>query len=63
MPSEIVADTRLIKDVIDKRDLPPIREPSWLEQTWLDTVRAINRTFETVSATGRQPIAEALLAR
>ena len=57
---EIVADTRLIKDVIDKRDLPPIREPSWLEQTWLDTVRAINRTFETVSATGRQPIAEAL---
>ncbi len=57
---EIVADTRLIKDVIDKRDLPPIREPSWLEQTWLDVVRAINRTFETVSATGRQPIAEAL---
>lgn len=56
---EIVADTRLIKDVIDKRDLPPIREPSALERTWLDTVRAIQRTFETVSATGRQPIAEA----
>jgi two-component system sensor histidine kinase ChvG len=57
---EAVADTRLIKDVIDKRDLPPIRDPSWLEQAWLDTVRAINRTFETVSATGRQPIGEAL---
>ncbi len=57
---EIVADTRLIKDVINASNLPPIREPSWMEQTWLDTVRAINRTFETVSATGRQPIAEAL---
>ncbi|MEQ1782108.1 MAG: ATP-binding protein [Hyphomonadaceae bacterium] len=57
---EIVADTRLIKDVINASNLPPIREPSWLEKTWLDTVRAINRTFETVSATGRQPIAEVL---
>jgi two-component system, OmpR family, sensor histidine kinase ChvG len=57
---EVVADTRLIKDVINASDLPPIREPSALEKTWLETVRAINRTFETVSATGRQPIAEAL---
>lgn len=57
---EIVADTRLIKDVINASNLPEIRQPSWLEKTWLDTVRAINRTFETVSATGRQPIAEAL---
>lgn len=56
---EIVADTRLIKDVIDASNLPDIRQPSGLEQTWLDIVRAINRTFETVSATGRQPIAEA----
>ncbi len=57
---EIVADTRLIKDVINASNLPEIREPSWLERTWLETVRTINRTFETVSATGRQPIAEAL---
>ena len=57
---EIVADTRLIKDVINASNLPEIREPSWLERTWLDTVRAINRTVETVSATGRQPIAEVL---
>jgi two-component system sensor histidine kinase ChvG len=55
-----VADTRLLKDVINESDLPPLREPSWLERTWLDTVRAINRTFESVSATGRQPIAEVL---
>lgn len=57
---EIVADTRLIKDVINASNLPEIREPSWLERTWLETVRTINRTVETVSATGRQPIAEAL---
>ena len=57
---EIVADTRLIKDVINASNLPEIREPSWFERTWLETVRAINRTVETVSATGRQPIAEAL---
>lgn len=57
---EIVADTRLIKDVINASNLPEIRQPSWLEKTWLEAVRAINRTFETVSATGRQPIAEAL---
>jgi len=57
---EIVADTRLIKDVINASNLPEIREPSWLERTWLETVRTINRTFETVSATGRQPIAEVL---
>ncbi len=54
---EIVADTRLLKDKIDRKDLPEIREPNWIEQTWLDLVRTANRTFE--SATGRQGIAEA----
>jgi len=53
---EIVADTRLLKDEIDRKDLPEIREPSWFERTGLDLVRAIQRTFE--SATGRQGIAE-----
>lgn len=54
---EIVADTRLLKDKIDRKDLPEIRDPNWFERTWFDTVRAITRTFE--SATGRQGIAEA----
>ena len=54
---EIVADTRLLKGEIDRKDLPEIRDPNWIEQTWLDTVRTITRTFE--SATGRQGIAEA----
>ncbi|OYX49708.1 MAG: histidine kinase [Alphaproteobacteria bacterium 32-64-14] len=53
---EVVADTRLLKDEIDRKDLPEIREPSWFERTGLDVVRAIQRTFE--SATGRQGIAE-----
>ena len=56
---ELVADTMLLKDEIELRDLPPIREPSMIERAWLDAVRFANRTFETVSATGRQPIAEA----
>ncbi len=55
---EVVADTRLLKDVIEGKDLPAIREPNWMERTWLDTVRTVSRTFETVG-TGRQPIAEA----
>jgi two-component system sensor histidine kinase ChvG len=56
---ELVADTMLLKDEIELRDLPPIREPSSFERAWLDFVRLANRTFETVSAAGRQPIAEA----
>ena len=56
---ELVADTMLLKDEIELRDLPPIREPSSIERGWLDFVRLANRTFETVTATGRQPIAEA----
>jgi two-component system sensor histidine kinase ChvG len=56
---ELVADTQLLKDEIDLKDLPPIREPNAFERSWLDFVRLANRTFETVSAAGRQPIAEA----
>ncbi len=56
---ELVADTMLLKDEIELRDLPAIREPSPFERAWLDFVRLANRTFETVSAAGRQPIAEA----
>ncbi len=56
---ELIADTMLLKDEIDLKDLPPIREPSWFERSWLDLVRLANRTFETVSTAGRQPIAEA----
>ncbi len=47
---ELVADTMLLKDEIELRDLPPIREPSAFERAWLDFVRLANRTFETVSA-------------
>ncbi len=56
---QLVADTMLLKDEIELKDLPPIREPNAIERAWLDAVRFANRTFETVSATGRQPIAEA----
>lgn len=55
---DIVADTRLLKDEIDRKDLPEIRTPNWFEQTWFDFVRFSNRTFETVG-TGRPSIAEA----
>ena len=54
---DIVADTQLLKDQIAGKDLPAIREPSWIERGWLDVVRGVSRTFET--ATGRQGIAEA----
>ncbi len=56
---ELVADTALLKDEIESEELPPIREPNAFERAWLDFVRLANRTFETVSATGRAPIAEA----
>ncbi|MDP3738072.1 MAG: ATP-binding protein [Hyphomonadaceae bacterium] len=45
--AETIADTALLKDEIDRKDLPPIREPSGLEQSWLDFVRGANRFFET----------------
>ena len=45
--AETVADTALLKDEIDRKDLPPIRKPSSLEQTWLNFVRGANRAFES----------------
>jgi two-component system, OmpR family, sensor histidine kinase ChvG len=56
---ELVADTLLLKDEIDKRDLPPIKQPSGIERGWLDFVRAANRTIESVNLGGRPSIAEA----
>ena len=57
---ELVADTTPAQGR-DRRSATCRRSASQagFERTWLDTVRAINRTFETVSAAGRQPIAEA----
>jgi two-component system sensor histidine kinase ChvG len=54
-----IADTALLKDEIDKKDLPPIKQPSDLEKAWLDFVRLANRTIEGISNAGRSPIAEA----
>jgi two-component system sensor histidine kinase ChvG len=54
-----VADTVLLNDQIDRRDLPPIKEPTAWERAWLDFVRGANRTFENISQAGRPPIAEA----
>jgi two-component system, OmpR family, sensor histidine kinase ChvG len=56
---EPIADTALLKDEIDKKDLPPIKQPSDLEKAWLDFVRTANRTIEGISNAGRSPIAEA----
>ena len=56
---ELVADTLLLKDEIDKRDLPPIKQPSGIERFWLDFVRAANRTIESVNLGGRPSSAEA----
>jgi len=56
---ELVADTALLKDEIDKKDLPPIKQPSDLEKAWLDFVRTANRTIEGISNAGRGSIAEA----
>lgn len=56
---ELVADTLLLKDEIDEKDLPPIKQPSGLERGWLDFVRTANRTIETINLGGRPSIAEA----
>jgi two-component system sensor histidine kinase ChvG len=54
-----VADTVLLNDQIDRKDLPEIKEPSAWERGWLDFVRGANRTFENISQVGRPRIAEA----
>lgn len=56
--AEAVADTALLKDEIDRKDLPPIRKPSELELTWLNFVRGANRFFES-SLSAVRGIAEA----
>ncbi len=56
---QVVADTLLLKDEINQQDLPPIKQPTGMERTWLDFVRGANRTFETISLAGRPQIAEA----
>jgi two-component system, OmpR family, sensor histidine kinase ChvG len=55
---EQIADTALLKDRIDRKELPPI-EPSAWDRGWLDFVRSVNRTFESISQVGRPAIAEA----
>jgi two-component system, OmpR family, sensor histidine kinase ChvG len=46
---EIVADTALLKDEIERRDLPPIKKPSAIEEAWLNFVRSANRAFENIN--------------
>src|SRR5690606_11422865 len=55
---ETVADTALLKDEIDRKDLPPIKEPSAIGKAWLDFVRTANRTFQNINL-GARGIAEA----
>jgi two-component system sensor histidine kinase ChvG len=54
-----VVDTALLRDEVFRKDLNPV-QPGWWEVFWLEFGRWVNRTFETVTATGRQPIAEVL---
>jgi two-component system, OmpR family, sensor histidine kinase ChvG len=56
---EVVADSLLLKDEIDEKALPPIKQPSDLERGWLDFVRTANRTIESINLAGRPSIAEA----
>jgi two-component system sensor histidine kinase ChvG len=57
---ELVADTLLLKDEIDEKALPPIKQPSDVERGWLDFVRTANRTIESINLGGRPSIAEAM---
>lgn len=45
----VVADTYLLNDAIERQDLPPIRNPSAIEIGWLNIVREVNRTLESLS--------------
>jgi len=56
---EPIADTALLKDEIDRKELPPVKQPSDWERGWLDFVRGANRTFENLAQVGRPKIAEA----
>jgi two-component system sensor histidine kinase ChvG len=46
---ETVADTALLRDEIDRKDLPPVKKPSALEESWLNFVRSANRAFENIN--------------
>jgi two-component system sensor histidine kinase ChvG len=46
---EPVVDTALLKDEIERKDLPPIKKPSAIEEAWLNFVRSANRTFENIN--------------
>jgi two-component system sensor histidine kinase ChvG len=46
---ETVSDTALLKDEIERRDLPPIKKPSAIEEAWLNFVRSANRAFENIN--------------
>lgn len=56
---EVVADTYLLNDEVEGRELPPIQEPNALERGWLSFVRAGNHFLESFSLSGGQDIAEA----
>ncbi len=45
----VVADTYLLNDEIEGEELPPIREPNAAEKAWLDVVRQVNATIESLS--------------
>ncbi|HVY90878.1 MAG TPA: stimulus-sensing domain-containing protein [Hyphomonadaceae bacterium] len=55
----LVADTRLLKDEIDEKDLPPIKQPNDIARAWLDFVRGANSAIENITQAGRPRIAEA----
>lgn len=46
---ETRTDTALLQDKIDRRDLPPIKKPSAVEEAWLNFVRSANRAFENIN--------------
>lgn len=55
----VVADTYLLNDEIEGRELPPIRKPGALAVSWLNIIRTLNATLEGVSPRGQPTIAEA----
>jgi len=57
--NSVVADTYLLNDEIEGRELPPIREPGALALGWLNIIRTLNATLEGVSPRGQPTISEA----
>lgn len=54
-----IADTRLLKDVVEGQELPPIRQPSEWERNWLAFVRSVNQTFESMDLSDSASILDA----